>query len=337
MKNFLLTALLAILSTGVALAVAEGVLRVKNSSMQNYDIEMWRYARELKKRSDNPLLGHEHVRSKSAALESVVIRINEWGLRGGPVPPSTPGKRRILFLGGSITLGWGVPEEETVTERLRRMFAADCQNVEMLNGGVGNYNADRYVELFLTKLTGLNPTDLVVHYFLRDAEMLDTGGGNAFLRNSQLAVTAWIAATRYLGKAHAMTLEEHYRAVYQPSSPGFQAMQGALKRLADYAAAHGIRLYLAMTPDVHDLTTYKFQFIHNLMQGIAAENGYVYIDLLPSLRNLTPEMIWALPGDPHPNGLGHQRMAEAIFPALRLATAPAVAITPTRRSVTCAF
>jgi len=45
--------------------------------MNNYDIEMWRYARELKVPSENPTLGHEHVAGDQALLQSTDIRINE--------------------------------------------------------------------------------------------------------------------------------------------------------------------------------------------------------------------------------------------------------------------
>ena len=36
-------------------------------------------------------------------------------------------------------------------------------------------------------------------------------------------------------------------------------MQARLKELAEYAKARNIRIYLAMTPDVHNLVDYKFQ------------------------------------------------------------------------------
>jgi lysophospholipase L1-like esterase len=285
--------------------------------MKNYDIEMWRYARELKHRSDIPVLGHEHVPGKSAILQSVEIRINEHGLRGAPVPPPTLGKRRILFLGGSVTLGWGVAEKDTVTECLRRMFQSDGQDVEVLNAGIGNYNAVRYVERFNRRLRDLKPTDIVVHYFLRDAEALDPGGGNFLLRNSELAVTVWVAFTRYFGRFAEKTLEDHYRDVYRPDAPGFLAMRGALRDLASYAREHGIRVYFAMTPDVHDLVDYKFGYVHDLMRDVAREEGYGYVDLLPAMRNLTPQELWSMPGDPHPNALGHERMAEAIYREIR--------------------
>jgi lysophospholipase L1-like esterase len=314
-KSAIFSAILFVISMAVAVGAAEAVLRVKNSSMKNYDIEMWRYAKELKVPSDNPRLGHDHIKNASATLQSVNLRLNEWGLRGGPVAQA-PKRRRILFLGGSITLGWGVPEDQIVTARVEQMLRAAGEDAEVLNGGVGNYNTERYVERFFTELTPLKPTDIVVHYFLRDAEKLDPGGGNIVLRHSELAVTMWIAATRLMGTSGEHSLVDHYRAVYGEDQPGFVEMKASLRKLADYAKANNIRLYLAMTPDVHNLKDYPFGFIHARMKKIATEYGYRYVDLLPAFGKLSPEEVWAMPGDPHPNALGHKLMAEAIVPVL---------------------
>src|SRR5689334_21001165 len=100
-RELVFSAVVIVFSTAVALAMGEVVLRVKNSAMDNYDIEMWRYARELKVRSPNPILGHEHIPNASALLQSTELRTNDWGLRGGPVRAANPPKRRILMLGAS--------------------------------------------------------------------------------------------------------------------------------------------------------------------------------------------------------------------------------------------
>jgi lysophospholipase L1-like esterase len=315
-KNALISILMLAISCAVAVGIGEIALRIKNSDMRNYDIEMWRYALELKKRADDPVLGHEHIPSRSATLQSVEIRINERGLRGPPVPPPQPGQRRILFLGSSVTLGWGVPEAETVEARLQRMFQDRGENVVVMNAGIGNYNAERYVQRFLTTLADLQPTDIVVHYFVRDAEHLDAGGGNWFLRNSELAVTLWIAGQRLFGRVGEESLVDHYKSMYRADQPGYQAMVAALARLAAYAKERKIRVWLAMTPDVHDMVDYKFGFIHEQVKAVADRLGFRYVDLLPSMRNLTPQQLWSMPGDPHPNGLGHKLMAEALFPFL---------------------
>lgn len=315
-RDHLSSILLLVLSVTISLLAAEGVLRIKNASMTNYDVEMWRYSKELKALSADPDLAFDHVKSRDAILEGVNIRLNEWGLRGGPIEPLPPGERRILFLGGSITLGWGVPEEQTVEAQLQAMLAAQGTPAQVLNAGVGNYNAKRYVSRFFKELTGLNPTDIVVQYFLRDAEDLPPGGGNLLLRHSELAVTLWIAFHRLFDATGDTSLVDHYRKVYDPDAPGFVTMQEELKALADYCNAHHIRLYFAMTPDIHNLVDYQFGFIHDLMRKNAEADGYTYIDLLPSLRGIPPEQLFAMPGDPHPNALGHTLMAEGILPVI---------------------
>jgi len=317
--SWLASLALFVISLLICLGTIEVALRIKNSSMRNYDIEMWRYSRELKVRSDNPVLGHVHLKGRSAVLQSVVIRTNHWGLRGGPIA-TKPNGRRIMFLGSSITLGWGVPEEETISARAGKLLEAQGEKVEVLNAGIGNYNTERYVEHYLTELKELAPTDIVVHYFLRDAESLDAGRDNFLLRNSELAATTFMAAAAVInrigGGEGERSLVDHYRAVYAESAPGYIKMRQSLQRLAEYARRQNIRLYLAMTPDVHNLKDYKFGFIHERMKGIAAELGYTFVDLLPAFGGRGPDEIWAMPGDPHPNALGHKLMAETLAPAL---------------------
>jgi hypothetical protein len=172
------------------------------------------------------------------------------------------------------------------------------------------------VSRFFKELSGLTPTDIVVHYFLRDAEDLPAGGGNVALRHSELAVTLWIAFHRLYDRGGEQSLVDHYRRVYEPDAPGFVEMEKQLKALADYARAHHVRLFLAMTPDVHDLVDYKFGFVHDAMRRVAEGAGYTYVDLLPALRGRPPQDLFAMPGDPHPNALGHELMAQAIYPVI---------------------
>src|SRR4030067_3365002 len=92
-------------------------------------------------------------------------------------------------------------------------------------------------------------------------------------------------------------------------------MGEALRKLSDYANSRGIRLFLPMTPDIHRLDDYDRAFVHDIMRTEAENIGLRYIDLLPALRGLPPERIFAMPGDPHPNPAGHAPVAEALAPA----------------------
>jgi lysophospholipase L1-like esterase len=317
--------LFSVLSSTIAFvmsfAAAEGIMRLKNASMKDYNTEMWRYARELKVRSPDPRLGHEHIANARAILQSVEIRTNAWGLRGGPVSVTPqPAGRRILVLGSSIALGWGVDEDKTVSSLLNARLAAAGRPVEVLNAGIGNYNAERYVERFLSRLSALAPTDLLVLAFVRDGEELDEGGGNLLLRHSELAVAAWVAISRALDGRGESGLTDHYRVVYRPGSTAMARMKAAFARLADHARRRGIQVTMAMVPDLHNLADYPLGFVHDIFAQTARENGFAYVDLLPALQRVRPEEIWAMPGDAHPGARGHAVMAGAIYPVL----APAV-------------
>jgi hypothetical protein len=173
------------------------------------------------------------------------------------------------------------------------------------------------VSRFFKELTGLNPTDIAIQYFLPDAKDLRPSGGNVLLRNSEVAVTLWIAYHRLLLGSCETNPLGFYRKVYDPNQPGFIEMQRKLKELAQYAKAHDIRLYLIMTPDANDLVDNKFTFVHDIMRKFAEQNGYAYIDLLPAMKGLWRQETWAMAGDPHPNAFVHELMAEAIFPLIR--------------------
>jgi lysophospholipase L1-like esterase len=315
-QRYFFNIILIVASIVISFSICEAFLRLKNANMKNYDIEMWRYAKELKQQSKNPRLGHIHIPSSSANLQSVKIRINENGFRGQNLEPKHHGERRILFLGSSITLGWGVKEEETLTERLTQMFSLTKKQAKVLNLGIGNYNADRYVELFLTQYARLDPDIIVVQYFVNDVEVLRFDKGNWFLRNSQFAVTLWTAYNRIFTRSGENALIDHYRAIYNPDTKGFQNMTAALSRLSNYAKEKNVPIVLAMTPDIHNLMDYPFNFIHNAISKLSRDLGFIYIDLLPAFAGGKAKDFWSMPGDPHPNGIAHKLMAETLFPVL---------------------
>ena len=316
-KNLIFTTALTIFSIIISLAIGEALIRIKNLNMQNYDIEMWKYSRELKQVSKNPILGHEHRPSSSATLQSVSIRINNQGIRGKNIGPKQKNIKRILFLGSSITFGWGVEEEKTITQHLEKLLNKDRISYEVINAGIGNYNAVRYSERFFSKLSQSNPDIIIVQYFVNDAEILKFKGGNWVLGNSQLAVTLWTFVNRYFRSSGENPLKKYYKNVYNPSSEGFKSMKAALKRLADYAHDKNIKIVLAMTPDFHNFKSYPLNFIHEKISTISNDLGFIYIDLLPVFKNTDAKRFWNMPEDPHPNALANELMAKTLYPYLK--------------------
>ena len=314
-KTIFVNCLIFVITLLVGALFAEGLLRVKNANQQNYTIEMWRYSKLLKKRSDDIELGHEHVPNAKAKLQNVEISLNSFGMRGEEPALTDKKRKRILFLGSSNTLGWGVAEKDLMTSLIEEKLNGKAQ---VFNAGIGNYNTSRYVELFEKKLRTLKPDVIVVHYFINDAEVLEPGGGNWFLRNSELAVTLHqIIALSKKGSTGMSSLEEHYKNVYKENSEGFARMMAALSKVNDMSKEDGFKVIFAMTPEIHNLESYSFYFVHEKMKKVANNFGWEYVDFMDSMKDVKAPDLWAMPGDPHLNALGHKIMADSLLKYLK--------------------
>src|SRR5262245_41757956 len=91
----LLAVLVSIVFTAISLELLTRL--VADDGMQ-FDLEMWKYARDVKQVSSNPLIAHEHAPNRSARLMGVDFRTNSKGLRDREFDYArTPGKLRILM------------------------------------------------------------------------------------------------------------------------------------------------------------------------------------------------------------------------------------------------
>jgi len=314
MKNFFAQATIFIFALAISIAAVEIVLILVNGNGKNYNIEMWKYSKELKIKSSNVQISHEHRKSAEALLQGVSIRTNSYGMRGDE--PAESFDRRILFIGSSITMGWGVEESDVFTTQIAQKFETLGQKVDVLNSGVGNHNTTRYVENFFVNHAHLKPTDIVVHYFLNDAEILPSDQGNFITRNFQIGVLIWKIYHQFFGASGINSLEDHYNKLYTKESPGFEAMKKALIRLAKYCDENNIRLYISMVPDIHKLKNYPFADIHLTMKDFATSKNIQFIDFLNGFQKYESSELWNMPNDPHPNAIGHQIMANELFPIL---------------------
>ena len=82
LRNLFINLSIILFSLILIFLVCEGILRLKNFVIPNYDIEMWKYTNTLKQKSNNKKIGHVHKKNKSAKLQNVDIKINNLGQRG---------------------------------------------------------------------------------------------------------------------------------------------------------------------------------------------------------------------------------------------------------------
>ena len=123
-------------------AAAELFLRLSYPAYSNYNTEMWRYSSKLK-RIDTLSGCHVHVPNGSGIFYNARIQTNSLGLRADAdyITPKPKGKKRILVLGDSITMGWGVNSNYTYPKVLERLLRERYKDIEVINSGVGNYNS----------------------------------------------------------------------------------------------------------------------------------------------------------------------------------------------------
>lgn len=314
--NLIKSTLAVALSSIIAIIFFEIFLQIKNSYISpNYDIEMWRYSKELKKPSNNLLISHEHVPNSSSILQDVLIEIDDMGMRVIEDAPKDDYDSSIIFIGSSITLGWGVESKYTFPALIQKQFNTDGKKWRVYNAGVGNYNTSRYVHAYLDKYKDIPHDYLVIGYFVNDTETLIKQEGNFFTRNFMFSVPIWKVFQSYT--MNDMTLVEYYEDLYNEKYKGFIDMKTSLKKVSRHCVDNDINCILVSIPDIHQsLQKYELSFINQKMLKISNELGFHYIDAIEGLRAYDNNSLWNNYGDPHPNKIGHKIIADLVYEKL---------------------
>ena len=291
----------------------------------HYGIEMWKYAKTLKRQSADPRIGHEHVPGGRARLMGVDVQINERGLREREFA-SVPQEDvfRILVLGDSMTFGWGAPVDHTYPKVLEyqlneQLSSATGLEYEVINAGVGNYNTDQEVAYFRQRGIKLEPDLVILGFYINDAEPTPRPHGGLLARHSYLYVLGssfwegWQSQTNDRGH-----FEQYYRDLYREDRPGWLQCQSALTELAGLCQAQKMGLLVLMIPELHSpAEDYAFDEAHRKVQDLLSTCGVEVLEIREAFAGIEPSRLWVSPGDAHPNAEAHRRIALALYDALR--------------------
>jgi lysophospholipase L1-like esterase len=307
----------------VFLLLGEIGLRVYLSRNIFYDVEMSRYALTLKQDSPNPKIGHHHRPSSEATLMGVRVATNADGFRDDEYPVERGERRRVLFLGDSLTLGWGVEKEETFEHRLEQALHARTPT-EVINLGVGNYNTTQEVNLLIDKGLAYAPDAVVLFYFINDAEPVPQKSRFPGLGRSRMVTFYWSRLKALKARLTPTAgFETYYAALYDDDAPGWIASRQALGQLAGLAREHRFDLRVVLLPELHDLANYPFAREHALVLGTLAELRVPSLDLAPLWADeQDPQSLWVARDDAHPNARAHAWIAEHTLAFIREGEAP---------------
>jgi len=324
-RHFLFGILFVVLATALTLAVGEGLIRVISSVRLIYNIEMVKYARSLKIRDPKGEVSHVHRPNASAHLMGVDIALNSLGNRG-PELAAVKGEktRRILVMGSSITMGWGVPWDKVFTtvtqERLNREkpFGPEF-SFEIANAGIGNYNTHFQSHLFRTQYPAVKPDMVVLHYFISDVQPRSMGRDNPILKHSYLAAflfDRWSQLRlRLTGKFK--DLFTFYNDLYRDDSPAWAETRRQIVEMRDLAARDKVPFFIMIIPDIHDLTPGSpYGALYQKMEAAFRSEGIPTLNTFDRFQQRfggDVTQLWIQGDDPHPNASGHALMAELLF------------------------
>ena len=304
--------LMILLSLVTCLILAEIGLRFYFSQNLSYDIEMSRYSNLAKQASPNPLIGHVHQENVSETIMGVSVETNSDGLRDTEYPIAKGDNYRIIFVGDSLTFGFGAAREDTFEYLLEQRFN-ETRPVEILNFGIGNYNTVQQVNLFKEKGLKYRPDHVTMFFFINDAEPLRERSSFEFLSNSQLVTFYW---SRLRGLFSDNSSENgylgYYTDLYADESTGWIAAKGAMLEMRALAEEHGFKFQVVMLPELHELVDYPFTNVYAKVERFLADNEIEVLDITPAFANeADPMSLWVAMDDAHPNAKAHAIIADA--------------------------
>jgi lysophospholipase L1-like esterase len=310
-KEILKGIIAALISLLIFFVLLEISLQIYTRLFIYYDVEMSRYAVEIKEKSDNPLIGHVHIPNSRAHLMGVDVVINSDGFRDNDYAVERNQKYRIAVLGDSLTFGWGVEKEETFEVLLEEMLS-ETRPTELINFGHGNYNTQQQVNLFKEKGLKYNPDKVVVFYFINDAEVTPERSSWLWVSRLRSVTFLWSRARGLMSRAKpGQTFESFYAALYEDDQPGFIAVKESFLELQGISEEHGMELQVVMLPELHNLENYPFSDEYAKVTTFLRENGIPVIDLTDSFAGYEdPVELWVALDDAHPNALAHRMIAE---------------------------
>ena len=334
MKRLFQNLALVLASLVFCAASGEIAVRILYPRIANYNMEMWHYASKVKQRTSNPRLPFLHAPNRNGFFYGADIQTDSVGFRDRDYPVArVPGTKRIMLLGDSFTLGWGVALDSTYSKQLEKLLNDSGQRTEVINTGVGNTNTVMELEQFKELGLRFKPDMVILMYFINDAEPTPPVVGalrTAIVTHSYLIAflsDQMIKLTPRMNQSYDW--RAYYSGLFKPGRPGLEASRRAIDELAALCKQHDIKLVIANIPELRELKNYPFPEATAFVRAAAETNKVPFVDLLPALVNEEPSTLWVTKEDPHANAKANALIARALFDAVNRIDAPTAKVAET--------
>jgi len=204
----------------------------------------------------------------------------------------SPGIRRVVCLGDSTTLGWGVSPPEAYPQVLEEMLEAGGDSTEVLNVALGGWSTRQELIAYRRIVRKYRPDVVLLGICLNDvAEMQNNlsrppGWLAGLYRRSALVRRVVRAREREIAAVEQLFSERDSRGV----RAGYARMFADVKTLRDEVKADGASFAVLIFP-------FRFQalpdapppYAQDTIAAFCKAQGIPYLDLLPAIRRAGPE------------------------------------------------
>jgi hypothetical protein len=265
----------------------------------NYEIEMQKYANNLKKISNNTKIGIEHKKNKKTLLMGAQINLSSNSFRTEVELDSK--KEKILMIGDSMTFGWGA------SKPFANLLNDEFKKFDVINAGIGNTNTIMQIENFFTNHKELFKYKMIVlNFFINDFEEVEIKKANAIEKYSYL-YTFIYSKINYLLIKYKLT--DDWKNFYTKSFYNDEFKDETFNRILDlknFCNQNNIRFVIHNIPELRNLKIYNFSEETKLIEKFSKENDIEFIDSYEVLKNYEEESLWVTNQDSHANDKAHK-------------------------------
>jgi hypothetical protein len=274
----------------------------------------------------------------------IPVEINSHGLRGIETQYEKPQNTfRILNLGDSVAMGWGVKAEETYGQRLEAVLnerMAPGQKYEVITAGVPGWNLANEFAYLQAEGFKYDPDlvllDLTIVNDVYGKSALDKGDRPALIEWLRTNTHFWPFLTvnlRWLearaeGRARIDVIDPPTKpSSYFPLDPNAEKwgeIWGWISKMSDLASENGAQFIVLLFPLEFQVVDGQFPTLpQDLLMAKASEAGIPTVDLLPAFREACQNKpggscyredrylfadVWM-----HPSAYGHEITTEEVY------------------------
>ena len=238
---------------------------------------------------------------------------------------------RIVVLGDSFTFGSGIKNvNDRYSKKLEKILNNKSKKIdyEVLNFGKPGVDTEFEIKILKNEALRYDPDIIIVGYVLNDFRDKDAikakKGLNTYFFWLDIYLRRYSYLYHFTNKGFNIAFEAtgFRKSYYQTIIDAFNSENNKefnklyFKELKELSQNNNATLIIVVFPFIYKLDDYPFAMPHGFIAQAGDEYGITVLDLLPYFKNLDEKKLIANRYDNHPNELGHQIAADAIYEKL---------------------